>query len=90
MATPCELEVLLHCYYTGGEPVPRNHAPAVRDAISFWRSHDMLEPHSSVQQDWDSIYKTTPRGDAYVKALCCVPLPESRWYIPAQEAKHVG
>ncbi|MDP2728355.1 MAG: hypothetical protein Q8P59_12535, partial [Dehalococcoidia bacterium] len=56
---------------------PRFDAPAVRDAIA------MLLQEGCVKPVGDDVYQTTPRGSAWVLALCNVERPREV-YMDAQ------
>lgn len=68
LQNPNTIEVLIHCHCSP-EPHPRAHAPAVFDTIAALQEHKLIVPFGT--DGW----KTTPLGEAWVKALCRVPMP---------------
>jgi hypothetical protein len=71
LQTPSTIEVLIHCHCTP-TPHPRNHAPAVQDAIRELLEYDAIE---SAPEDGENCYRTTPLGAAWLNALERVPIP---------------
>ena len=79
--SPSDIEVLLHCHTTPG-PHPRRGAPAVAAAL------DMFERAGMIHTEWQDsntvkAHPTTPKGDAFVKALCNTPEPVQTWTVPS-------
>lgn len=81
--TPLQLSILIH--YRGSAADFRFgdfSAPAVREAIDWFRGEaGMLEPanHDSYP---DAAYKLTTKGEFFVDQLCAMPLPVSVWVMP--------
>ena len=71
--TPSDIEILLH-YHTCPEPHPRTHAPAVQDTIRWFVSLGILEEKGHLQS-----YRTTGKGNALVRMLCNVGMPQLAW-----------
>lgn len=81
--TPLELEILIH--YRGSATDYRFgdfSAPAVRQAIDWFRGEaGLLEPTN--RNDYpDATYKLTDKGNFLVDQLCAMPLPVSVWVMP--------
>ena len=75
--SPNNIDVLLHCHTRPG-PHPRLDAPAVRDAINMFYQLECIE--QTLEKD---EYRTTPKGKAWVQALCNVEEPRKA-YVDAQ------
>jgi hypothetical protein len=74
------LEVLLHCYYSPN--LLHNYdAPAVKDAVAYLRSCDMIKVKEETT-DGRYIYDITEKGDFYIKYIFNVPFPDIKWEIP--------
>ncbi len=52
------------------------------DLYSVLLGKDLIEPTGN-EGPGAVIYRITERGEAYVKGLCSVQLPEKHWIIPA-------
>lgn len=66
-------EILMHCYCSP-EPIPRLHeAPAVGEELRSLINIGAIE--LDVPTNGISLYKTTPLGRAWVKAILNTPLP---------------
>ena len=81
--TPLQIKMLLH-YYTIAKPYSDGDAchadsPAVMEQRAELCSLQLLEGDSSV-----SGYKTTDRGEFFVKHICSLPLPQrvAEWRMP--------
>lgn len=74
MSTPNDIEVLLH-YYVSPDPHPRAHAPAVQETTKQFLKQGVIQ----LCADGLGGYSVTPRGEAWVKALCAVPAPRRGW-----------
>jgi hypothetical protein len=72
--TPSNLELLLHCFYSP-EPHPRYTASAIQEGIGYLLNNEMITAS-------DSYYRTTEKGNAYIKYLMNVPFPVQKWEIP--------
>lgn len=82
--SPSDIEVLLHCHVCPA-PHPRSGAPAVRAAIDMFAYADMIEvwePTGGALGE-PSYWRTTDKGDAFVKALCNTPEPVQTWTVPS-------
>jgi hypothetical protein len=77
--TPCEIEVLIHCYVSPA-PHPRIDSGAVSDAINTFLSEGLIEPVGQANR-----YDTTPRGVAHISQLCSTPFPVQKWVNEAGE-----
>jgi hypothetical protein len=81
--SPSDIEVLLHCHTTPG-PHPRLDAPAVQEALRMFRGCAMIEVvEPKFTPGGGSAFNTTPKGDAFVKALCNTPEPVQTWTVPS-------
>jgi hypothetical protein len=84
--TPLQLQMMLH-YYTRAEPYAYRepeHATsgAVRDQRQLLENDGLIEPSETS----GSGYCVTPRGSAFIEALCETPLPICMWIIPRRAA----
>lgn len=80
--TPLELSILIH--YRGHARDFRNgdfNAPAVREAIDWFKGEAMLL-EADDGKGAERAYKLTNRGEAFVTALCDMPLPVCKWVMP--------
>jgi hypothetical protein len=93
--TPLALSVLLHHHFRV-EPHPNHEAPGVREIEGLLVALDVLTPTKVVGsyivdepnvQPGHNIYSTTPRGKAWVQALCRVTIP-TKAEIPHGDQKH--
>ena len=81
--TPLEIEILLHYYtravdYRDGDFT----APAVRQALDSFYELGMLR-HATRKSDSGPLsYEVTERAEAYIQALCALPLPVQKWVMP--------
>lgn len=80
MTTPLKIEILLHYFRTNdidwlGDQTNFD----VRDAFMDLCNIDELLQKDS---DRDPLYRITPKGAAYCKALLQVQLPVLAWVIP--------
>lgn len=84
--TPLHIDILIH-YHTRpteyGKEDDNFYAPAVREAVDWMVGANLLE--SSDPGD-DASFRTTDKGDAYIDAICTLPLPEKKtvWSIPKE------
>lgn len=79
--TPLQIKMILHYYtihapYAEDDPLHAN-SPAVMQQRNCLASDNLIEACNS-----PSGYRTTERGEAYVNALCAMPLPVSKWVMP--------
>ena len=72
--SPNNIEVLLH-YHTTPTVHPRIDTPAVADATAMLLHAGCIER----EQEHDGQYRTTPKGQAWVKALCNVEIPREAY-----------
>lgn len=72
---------MLH-YYCIGEPYAIND-PAHAQSVAVAESKGQLIINGLIEEDLQSPsgYRPTPRGLAYVKALCAMPLPTQKWVV---------
>ena len=75
--SPSNLELLLHCY-TSPERHPRGDAPAIQEGLRYLQIFGMIEPY-------DRTYKTTEKGEFYIKHILEIPFPEAVFVIPSQK-----
>ena len=82
--TPNELEILIH-FYVCREPYPREHAPAVIEAINQLIKNDVIILANREISDGvaNRTYKTTEKGEAWLKTILATPMPKCAW-IDAQ------
>ncbi len=79
--TPIEIEILLHYRYRPSDFRDGDFsAPAVRNAIERFLTLGLLEPWA----EEDRSYRLGSRGEAYVNALCAMPLPVRQWVANGQ------
>ena len=79
--SPCNIEVLLHCYYSP-EVHPREDAASVISSYKLLELRGLIEPQCFMDEaDTTNLnkYRTTERGRAHVQQLCNLPLPSSAW-----------
>ena len=79
--TICEIEVLLHCYYSP-EAHPRDDTPAVQSSYGNLMLCGLIESQCyMIGTDTTNLskYKTTERGRAHIQQLCNLPLPSFAW-----------
>lgn len=76
------MRALLEAYCA--ETIVRSTDPAVRDAVKFLTDYRLI-----VYDEKFGLYRTTPRGNAFVGHLMAQPLPElvSEWRIPRETAE---
>ena len=82
--TPLQIKMMLHHYcspepYACREPVHAS-SPAVTEQRHALCEYELLEAAVS-----ESGFRVTPRGNAYVEALCSMPIPVAKWVIPDRE-----
>lgn len=68
--SPNNIEVLLH-YHVSLDPHPHIHAPAVMDAIALFLDNGCMQNNPIAPFN----YELTPKGKAWVRALCQVEMP---------------
>lgn len=73
--TPNDVEILLH-FHCSGIPHPRASAPAVRESIARFIDTEALT-HGG-----PAGYRTTAKGDAWVRMICDTPEPEGTFFDP--------
>lgn len=74
--SPRNIELLLHCHLCYGKPIPgleQDEHGALREVV-----HDLVII-GAIERIEGYRYQTTPRGRAWVQALCNVPPPQSAW-----------
>lgn len=69
--TPVQVEVLMHYYYKNDEP-PNFDAPSTQDAIGHFLNIGCFEH----DPDSTTNFELTDLGNAFVKAICRVPVPK--------------
>lgn len=74
MRTPSDIEILIH-YFVCPEPHPRVHASAVKGTIAMYLNSDILEEDTV----FESGYKVTEKGHAWLQMILAVPYPIQRW-----------
>lgn len=80
--SPLELQILIHYYGCANDFRDGDFsAPAVREAIDNFVKVTKLLCFDS-RTDRTAAYVLTPKGRAYVKALCQTPLPVCVWTVP--------
>lgn len=77
--TPSEIEILLHCHVSP-EPHPREHAPAVREALNMFKILGAIEIDYT-----NGGHQTTEKGKKWVEMLCDTPEPVARFVDPRTE-----
>jgi hypothetical protein len=80
--TPCEVEVLMHCYYKS-YTAPESECSAVKRAlVNFIHDGIITLDRDHSGEGEEGVYQTTPRGAALVKMICATPYPELAWLDP--------
>lgn len=80
--TPLQIKMVLH-YYAIAEPYALlDPAHANSDAVCTQRALLCSDGLIEAIAGSPSGYRITPRGEAYVDAVCATPLPVSKWVIP--------
>lgn len=74
IATPNNIDVLLHYFRGSNEPHPRLEAPAVQEALDLFVQCGALERVNGSENY--GIYRVTPMGKAWVSALCLTEIPQ--------------
>lgn len=80
--TSLQIRMVLH-YYAIGEPYGvREPEHACSPAV--YQQRGALVELGLLKEDgeWPAGYRTTERGNAYVEALCAMPLPIQKWVMP--------
>jgi hypothetical protein len=76
--TPLTLSIMLACFYSA--------EPEKVVGLTTWDSQAGMATRARLQAAGliDHNYKSTARGDVWIKALCAVPLPVcvETWVIP--------
>jgi hypothetical protein len=85
--TPCEIEFMLHCYYSP-EPHPRYYAPAITEAARRLTKEGLIKYDDCIEYG-RPIYKATEKGKFYVKILCETPFPELRYVDPRENGRSI-
>lgn len=80
--TPLQITMMMHYYasaapYALDDPTHAN-SPAVKSQREKLVNVGLLQECP----DCLSGYRTTTRGDAYVDAICKLPLPVQKWVMP--------
>lgn len=75
---PNEIDVVMH-YHCRCDPHPRQHAPAVQEAIEFFLREGILD---TAPPDDGRGYLVTKRGEAWIELILSTPMPESAWVDP--------
>lgn len=82
LGSPMAIEVLLHCHYSAAPfPEPREvHTRVINDlhAGGFIEVRK-ARFYGSQAASHEIVYKTTPRGAAWVRSLCRLPPPTQIW-----------
>lgn len=75
--SPLEIKIMLH-YYTIPTDIENVDSDAQGRAIDRLLKAELLTVHHEAPPRW----RITPRGKAYVEALCRVPWPIQKWVMP--------
>ena len=73
--TPSDIEFLIHCYVSP-EPHPRRDAPAIKEAILKFMANGLITNIDDDGKHYKNYYRTTEWGEAHIKQMCSLPLPE--------------
>lgn len=77
--SPLMIDMLLHYYTTPTEYRDGDlSAPAVREAIEWFKDNGMLE----VVMGKSATYGVTPKAVAWIEHVCSLPLPKQVWVMP--------
>jgi len=68
--TPNDIEILIHCYVS---PVKHPRFEHIEAVLQSFES-DELVIHVA-----DGVYQTTRKGEAHVRQLCSLPIPELKF-----------
>lgn len=82
--SPLELSILLH--YRGCARDFRDgdfSAPAVRQAIDWFRGDAGMLESTNGNPSATAAYKLSSKGEFFVEELCKMPLPISVWMMPS-------
>lgn len=71
----------MHCF---SERMPNQDSPAVQEWITKLVNHGIIE--TTCDPNFETGYRTTPKGEAWINACCAVPFPEAKWVIPALDS----
>lgn len=77
--SPFEIRMVIH-HHCSPAPFVDALAPIYPECVAKLRVAGILE------YDFDSILKTTPKGEALVKAWCETPMPIQKWVDPRFDA----
>lgn len=70
--------VMLHWYYTGGEPYDRP-SPAADESTKRLLTWGLIE---QARGEKSGLYKPTDKGQTFVSSILSTPLPVQRWVKP--------
>lgn len=80
--TPCELEFLLHCYYSPN-PFERIWAPALQDAAERMTMLEVILPCPKMMNVWI----VTEKGKFWIEDILSTPPPVQQWASGRTEEK---
>ncbi len=74
---PAAIEFLLHCHVQPFRPFERLEAPFYVELVPQWEAAGIIVPHPPIRGTYPpgSLWRLTPLGVAWVRALEAVPLP---------------
>lgn len=81
--TPAQLAFLLYCH-VHPDPHPLVDSGTIKGAIAFLR-----ETKCIVAREERNTYSTTPKGAAWIKAICMVPPPKTAYVDQNNEVLHI-
>lgn len=85
--TPLQIKMMLH-YYAIAEPYAKDD-PDHACSRAVFEQRGFLIRENMIVEDCaaDSGYRVSPRGEAYIDALCKMPLPMSVWVMPPPQTE---
>jgi len=80
--TPLQITMMIH-YHAINEPYAMRqpehaNSPAVREQTQDLADAGLIEPSTRSDSGW----RSTAKGQAYIEALCNLPLPVCKWVVP--------
>lgn len=73
--SPLMVEMLIH-FHVSAAPFDRLQAPACMEVLHWMLTENLVEPADA---GYGATYRTTDRGQAWMRMICDTPLPELEW-----------
>lgn len=80
--SPLKIRILLHYFAHPVDEYPMPNSHAIDELFGDGLLTDRVADASDHRRY--NAYTTTPKGDAYVEAICSIPLPVQLWVIPKE------